>query len=237
MAGRGPWVMVSPDGVRYYIRDIDAANELADYNSDMKMTRPNLLAYLGANEHSTATKRPPQHIKQWQLQDRAMAVRRDDTGQSYLVIGDAKHFLEHHRQPGMEALDGSKLQSLLNGNYQSGGKKTDTYRPGRKSKVGWQRVMPANVEKELLDALPWVARPSKWACPDVRWNGTCNIHCVVHLRAGAARSGSRRCIHVCARLCAGGAAECAAWRLGCVDRADAGTVRWAAREATHLIAT
>ena len=63
----GREVMVSPDSVRYYIRDIDAANELADYNSDVKMTRPNLLAYLDANGHSTATKRAPQHIKQWQL--------------------------------------------------------------------------------------------------------------------------------------------------------------------------
>ena len=65
MAGRGPWVMVSPDGVRYYIRDIDAANELADYNSDMKMTRPNLLAYLGANEHSLKWRFRPRAAQPW----------------------------------------------------------------------------------------------------------------------------------------------------------------------------
>ena len=51
MARVGPWVMVSPDGVRYYVRNLAAANALADDNADVKMTRPNLHAYAIPRHH------------------------------------------------------------------------------------------------------------------------------------------------------------------------------------------
>ena len=110
----GPWVLVSPYGVRYYVRDEASLCALADYNSSDKMTSSNLRAYVSANHCSTAARRPAQHIKQWQLLERVMAVQRDDTGEMYLVFGDAKHFIAHHSKPGMETIDAGKLQSTTN---------------------------------------------------------------------------------------------------------------------------
>lgn len=120
------------------------------------MTSSNLLGYLGESNSSTASKKPAQHIKQWQLQSRILTLQRVDTGEMYLVFGDADYFLQHHRAPGMEALDKTKLQSLLNGNYKSHGAKTDVYTPDRRSGIGWRclRLPPP----ELVEKLPWDER-------------------------------------------------------------------------------
>ena len=125
----GPWVLISPAGVRHLIKDRSETIEFAGESEQkaLKMTSSNLLGYLGESNSSTASKKPAQHIKQWQLESRLLTLQRVDTGEKFLVFGDADHFLKNHRAPGMEALDKTKLQSLLNGNYKSHGGKTDVY--------------------------------------------------------------------------------------------------------------
>ena len=95
-------VLVSPHGVRYYVRDDSSLCALADYNSSDKMTSSNLRAYVSANNCSTAARRPAQHIKQWQLLERVMAVQRDDThwrdAPRLRRCEAPKHFIEHHSQ-------------------------------------------------------------------------------------------------------------------------------------------
>ena len=68
----GPWVMISPAGVRNLIRDRSDAIEFAGEPEQKasKMTSSNLLGYLGESNSSNAIKKPAQHIKQWQLESR-----------------------------------------------------------------------------------------------------------------------------------------------------------------------
>ena len=60
----GPWVLISPAGVRHLIKDRSEAIEFAGESEQkaLKMTSSNLLGYLGESNSSTASKKPAQHI-------------------------------------------------------------------------------------------------------------------------------------------------------------------------------
>ena len=159
-APQPPWTLLSPYGVRYHVRDRKHLEELAD---SFDVRRDRFLELVGLTTSSQVSQ--PQLREQWQLFSRVIWLQlEEDATQMIYVSGDAKHFVQEfaHLRADTQHFQGqaARLQSFLNGNLQSNGKKTVVY--GRKGiPFHWRKMDSPPVDAWLR--VPSVAVPSSYA--------------------------------------------------------------------------
>ena len=93
-----------------------------------------------------------QHVRNYQLFDNVVWIRRTDTGEMVPIIGgNAAYFLKHFAC-GRDDMpfEQSKLQALINGGIWNGNKKTQEYDVPNK-KFGWMRCDCAPDHATLFD--------------------------------------------------------------------------------------